>query len=55
MAPPSATETQTVEIPVREIKLDTTATTGDYKVLGSSTLDKEAEEGKKGFQAAKVT
>ncbi|KAH8882619.1 TauD-domain-containing protein [Thozetella sp. PMI_491] len=51
--PPFGTETQTVELPVREIKLTTTATVGDYKVIGGNDLDKEAEEGKKGFEAAK--
>ena len=53
---PSAIETVTVtETPV-VLKLHTTkAGTGDYKELLPVTYDQEAEEGKKGFSAAKVS
>ena len=52
---PSAIETVTVtETPVI-LKLHTTqGATGDYKELLPVSYDKEAEEGKKGFSAAKV-
>jgi len=52
---PSATETVTAtEAPV--LRLHTTkAAGGDYKELLPVSYDKEAEEGKKGFSAAKVS
>ena len=51
---PSAVETVTA--PPAAITLVSTLTKGDYKVLGAtSTVDKEAEEGKKGHAAAKVS
>ena len=51
---PSAVETVTA--PPAELTLVSTLTKGDYKVLaGTNTVDKEAEEGKKGHAAAKVS
>ncbi len=47
--PPSAVETVTAPA-AAEITLITTLTKGDYKVLGHSKLDKEAEEERRGLR-----
>ena len=53
---PSAIETVTVTEAPAVLKLHTTqAATGDYKELLPVAYDQEAEEGKKGFAAAKVS
>ena len=53
---PSAVETVTVTQPASvPLKLHTTkAAAGDYKELLPVSYDKDAEDGKKGFSAAKV-
>lgn len=52
---PSAVETITTQVAPAVLKLHTTQSgSGDYKAIQGYGLDKEAEAGKKGFEAAKV-
>lgn len=52
---PSATETITKQDSPAVLKLHSTQSgTGDYKQLQAHGIDRDAETGKKGFEAAKV-
>lgn len=52
---PSVTETITVPVLPSSIKLNTPHGTGQYKELATTKFDIDAEAGKKGFEAAKVS